>query len=157
MLQVLEGCGLVALLLDLCDDAALQTYLARVQQICHEFFCRPCSGACCVGAYAGQGMSKNVKLQTPIVGGYPERSIDRACIDADDACAYAWLTGYDPALADEERGVLAEKAHSWAPEERDKIRGGPPRPNEIVPYGIKGNCLIVGARTRGIEHRPVVG
>ena len=85
-------------------------------------------------------MSKNVKLQTPIVGGYPERSIDRACIDADDACAYAWLTGYDPALADEERGVLAEKAHSWAPEERDKIRGGPPRPNEIVPYGIKDNC-----------------
>lgn len=88
----------------------------------------------------GRVCQKNVKLQTLIVGGYPERSIDRACIDADDACAYAWLTGYDPALADEERGVLAEKAHSWAPEERDKIRGGPPRPNEIVPYGIKGNC-----------------
>ena len=99
-------------------------------------YCRSSSGSCCVGALAGQEFAKNVKLHTPIAGGYPERSIDRACIDADDTCVYVWATGYDPGLTPEERGPLAEKAHYWPPGERNAIRGGPPRPNEIVDYGI---------------------
>lgn len=134
--QVLQGCGLVEYRFRLTDDAALAAYLDRVATMVHELCCRPCSGGCCVCAIAGLGFARNVKLQTPIVGGYSERPIDRSCIDADDACVFAWATDYDPQLTDEERGPLCEKANFWPPDERDAIRGGPPRPNEIVDYGI---------------------
>ena len=110
--------------------------MSRVSTMVQELFCRSCSGSCCVGSLAGQGHAKNVKLHTPIVGGYRDRPIDRAGIDADDACVYAWATDYDPDLTSEERGPLAEKANYWPPEARNAIRGGPPRPNEIVDYGI---------------------
>ena len=96
-----------------------------------ELFCRSCSGSCCVGSLAGQGHAKNVKLHTPIVGGYRDRPIDRAGIDADDACVYAWATDYDPDLTSEERGPLAEKANYWPPEARNAIRGVAERHGEM--------------------------